>query len=91
MHENHTASDLVRAAGVVAVQEGAPHVLSMIVRIGSLSHIDPESLRHQIEWHAKGTVVEGAEVEFEQVEPFSVKHPNRHAFDVTLVSVNVGS
>jgi len=36
MHENHTASDLVRAAGVVAVQEGAPHVLSMIVRIGSL-------------------------------------------------------
>ena len=90
MHENHTAADLVHAAGVVALEEGAEHVVGMTVRIGSLSHIDPESLRHQIEWHAKGTMVEGVKVSVETGLPFSVEHPDRHASDVVLVSVDVG-
>jgi len=90
MHEAHTASDLVRTAGIVALDEGAEHVVSLTVRIGSLSHMDPESLRHQIEWHAKGTVVEGAHVEIECGPPFSVEQPDRHASDVVLVSVDVG-
>lgn len=91
MHEGHTASDLVRAAGVVAVEEGADHVVSMTVRIGSLSHVDPESLIHQIEWHAKGTVVEGARIDVECGPPFGVDHPDRHASEVVLVSIDVGS
>ncbi|OFW67710.1 MAG: hypothetical protein A2Z12_01650 [Actinobacteria bacterium RBG_16_68_21] len=91
MHEAHTASDLVRTAGVVALDEGAERVVSLTVRVGSLSHIDPESLRHQIEWHAKGTVVEGARVEVETGPPFSVDEPDRHASEVVLVSVDVGS
>jgi hydrogenase nickel incorporation protein HypA/HybF len=90
MHENHVAADLVRAAGVVAVDEGSGRVRSMTVRIGSLSHVDPDALRHQIEWHAKGTVVEGADLEIEPGPPFSAEHPDRHASDVMLVSIDVG-
>ncbi len=90
MHENHVAADLVRAAGVVAVDEGTGRVRSLTVRIGCLSHVDPDALRHQIEWHAKGTVVEGADVEIESGPPFSAEEPDRHASDVTLVSIDVG-
>jgi Zn finger protein HypA/HybF involved in hydrogenase expression len=90
MHERHLASDLVRAAGVVAVEGGAGHVVAITLRIGSLSHVDPESLRHQIEWHARGTVVEGARVEFQPTPPFSPKQPDRHADEVVLVSIDVG-
>lgn len=89
MHEGHVASDLVRAAGVVALEEGVGHVRSMTVRIGCLSRIDPDSLRHQIQWHSKGTVVEGARVEVESGPPFSTSHPDRHASEVILVSVDV--
>ncbi|HLA66730.1 MAG TPA: hydrogenase/urease maturation nickel metallochaperone HypA [Acidimicrobiia bacterium] len=90
MHESHTAWDLVRAAGMTALDEGSGRIVAMKVRIGSLSHIDPDALRHQIEWHAKGTMVEGARIEVEPGPPFSADHPDRHASEVVLVSVDVG-
>lgn len=62
MHERGVAADLVRSAGVVAVEQGAIRVKKMRVEIGGASHIDAESLAAQVSWHARGTIVEGAEV-----------------------------
>lgn len=69
MHERGVAVDLVRTAGVVALDQGAARVARLRVRVGSASHIDPESLRAQIAWHARGTICEGAEVECEVGSP----------------------
>lgn len=62
MHERGVAADLVRSAGVVAVEQGAARVKVMRVEIGAASHVDAESLAAQVSWHARGTIVEGAEV-----------------------------
>ena len=62
MHEHGVAADLVRTAGVVAVEQGAVRVRTMRVEIGGASHIEPESLAAQVSWHARGTIVEGVEV-----------------------------
>jgi Zn finger protein HypA/HybF involved in hydrogenase expression len=62
MHERGVAADLVRTAGVVAVEQGATRVRSMRVQIGGASHIDSESLAAQVSWHARGTIVEGVNV-----------------------------
>lgn len=66
MHERGAAADLVRTAGVVAVEEGARRVRALRIEIGGGSHVDAESLAAQVAWHAKGTIVEGAEVLIER-------------------------
>lgn len=86
MHERKIAQDLVRTAGVTALDEGASRVRSLKVRVGALSHIDPEALRGQLEWWSHGTIVEGAAVE---VERAASELGDRHAQDVRLVSVDV--
>jgi hydrogenase nickel incorporation protein HypA/HybF len=86
VHERKVAQDLVRAAGVTAVDEGAARVTTMRVRIGALSHIDPEALRGQVEWWSHGTIVEGASVE---VNVVATDIGDRHCQDVMLVSVDV--
>lgn len=88
MHERNIAKDLVRAAGVTAMDEGATRVRSLRVRVGPLSHIDPEALRGQVEWWAHGTIVEGALVEVERGDGDVA---DRHSQDVRLVSVDVES
>jgi Zn finger protein HypA/HybF involved in hydrogenase expression len=62
MHEHGVASDLVRTAGVVAVDQGATKVRTMRVQIGAASHVDADALAAQVAFHARGTVVEGAQV-----------------------------
>lgn len=62
MHERRVAADLVRSAGVVAVEQGASRVKALRVEIGAASHVDAASLAAQVSWHARGTIVEGAEV-----------------------------
>ncbi len=87
MHEHSVAQDLVRAAGVAAVDEGGS-LRSMHVRIGGLSRIDPEALRNQMVWWSRGTVVEGADLYLEVISP---DLDDRHGSDVTLVSLDIGS
>ncbi len=87
MHERSVAEDLVRAAGVTAVEEGGT-VQAMHVHVGSLSCIDPEALHDQVGWWAQGTVAEGADV---VVEVVPADLDDRHGADVTLVSVDIGA
>ena len=86
MHERSVAEDLVRAAGVTAVEEGGV-VRTMHVTIGSLSCIDPASLRDQIAWYAQGTVAEGATVDVD-VRGDDIGDP--HARDVRLTAIEIG-
>ena len=86
MHERKIAQDLVRTAGVTALDEGARRVRSMKVRVGALSHIDPEALRGQVEWWSHGTIAEGALV---VVERSGSDIGDRHSQEVRLVSVDV--
>jgi len=85
MHERRIAQDLVRTAGVTALEGGASRVRSIRVRIGALSRIDPEALRGQLEWWSHGTIVEGADVAVETDSEIG----DRHSEDVRLVSVDV--
>lgn len=87
MHERSLAEDLVRAAGVAAMDEGGT-VHAMHVRVGSLSCIDPEALHDQVVWWSQGTIVEGANVHIEVV-PADLG--DRHGAEVRLVSVDVGA
>ncbi len=87
MHERSLAEDLVRAAGMAAVDEGR-FVRSMRIRVGSLSCIDPESLHDQVVWWSQGTIVEGADV---HIEVASADLGDRHGAEVRLVSVEVGT
>lgn len=86
MHERAVAQDLIRAAGVTALDEGADRVRALRVRVGALSHIDPEALRGQMEWWSQGTIVEGAEV---RVDVAGSEIDDRRCSDVMLVSVEV--
>lgn len=86
MHERKVAQDLVRAAGVTALEEGAQRVRVVRLRVGALSHVDPEALRGQIEWCSHGTIVEGAEV---CVDVAGSGFDDRHSAEVMLVSVEV--
>lgn len=89
MHEHNAAADLVRSAGVVAVQEGARRVKTMRVQIGGACHFDAESLAAQVSWHAQGTIVEGVEVIVEQrVLPLGAV-PTRDDDRVMLLSVDL--
>ena len=65
MHERGVAKDLVRAAGVVAFEQGARRVHRLRIKVGRGSHIQPESLKAQVEWHARGTICEGVTVDCE--------------------------
>jgi Zn finger protein HypA/HybF involved in hydrogenase expression len=87
MHERSVAEDLVRAAGVNAIDEGGS-VAVMRVQVGSLSCIDPDALHDQVVWWSQGTIVEGANILIEVV-PADLE--DEHGAEVKLVSIEVGA
>jgi Zn finger protein HypA/HybF involved in hydrogenase expression len=87
MHERSVAADLVRAAGVTAVEEGGT-VRALHISIGSLSCIDPVALRDQVVWYSRGTVTEGAAV---HVEVLPADLDDAHAADVRLTAIELAS
>jgi Zn finger protein HypA/HybF involved in hydrogenase expression len=87
MHERSLAEDLVRAAGINAVEEGGS-VAAMHVEVGSLSCIDPDALHDQVVWWSQGTIVEGANIVIEVV-PAALD--DEHGAEVKLVSIEVGA
>jgi len=87
MHERSVAEDLVRAAGITAVDEGGT-VHAMHISIGSLSCITPEALHDQVVWYSQGTVAEGAAV---HVEVIPADVDDEQGDEVRLVAVDVGS
>ena len=86
MHERSMAEDLVKAAGMAVVGETFGRVKSMKVQVGSLSHIDPDSLHEQMVFWSQGTIVEGAAIHIDVVP---TELGDRGATDVRLVSVDV--
>jgi Zn finger protein HypA/HybF involved in hydrogenase expression len=87
MHERSVAEDLVRAAGISAIDEGGS-VAVMRVEVGSLSCIDPDALHDQVVWWSQGTIVEGANIVIEVV-PAALD--DEHGAEVKLVSIEVGA
>jgi Zn finger protein HypA/HybF involved in hydrogenase expression len=85
MHERSIAEDLVRAAGVTAVEEGGL-VKAMHISVGSLSCIDPEALHDQVIWYAQGTVAEGAAVHV-AVVPATLDDPQGDEIRLTAIDI----
>jgi hydrogenase nickel incorporation protein HypA/HybF len=67
MHEMSIAQSLLN----IILQESEAHqvrrVVSVALRVGELSSVEPESLRFCFELIAQGTIVEGAELQIERV------------------------
>ena len=69
MHELSVATSLVASAERAARAAGAPRVIAVRLRLGALSGLVPESLRFGFEIASAGTLLEGARLEVERVEP----------------------
>ncbi len=70
----HELGIMESALGLVqryAVEKHARHVERVVLRIGTLSGVDPESLRFAFDVVSRGTTAEGAQLEIETV-PASV-------------------
>jgi hydrogenase nickel incorporation protein HypA/HybF len=74
MHELSVATQLVEIASEHLVAFTAPQVLSLKVRLGRLTCLDPETLRSAFLIAAEGTVVAGARLELVSV-PLGVHCP----------------
>lgn len=85
MHEHHLMKDLLRRIEAVAAEHGSHRVLRVRVRLGALSHFDPDHFREHYERAAAGTVGEGAVVDAVLSE--DVVHPD--AQSVVLESLEL--
>jgi hydrogenase nickel incorporation protein HypA/HybF len=65
VHERHLTRDLVREIETLASAEGGARVTRIRVRLGALSHFDPDHFRQHFEDAARGTRAEGAEIQAE--------------------------
>jgi hydrogenase nickel incorporation protein HypA/HybF len=74
MHELSIAMALVDAAREKAEELGSVRVEVLHVRIGALSGVVPEALLFSFDLAAKGTPLEGARLEIEEV-PVTVRCP----------------
>lgn len=63
MHEKHLIEDLVRELQTLAARESEARVTRIRVRLGALSHFTPGHFREHFEDAARGTALEGAEVD----------------------------
>ena len=64
------AIDIVEHAIRIAEEKGAKKVYSVKVKIGKLLMINPEQLEFCFESAGRGTILEGAKLEMEFVEPY---------------------
>ncbi len=67
MHELSVAMSLVQIADEAARKAEAARVTSLQVRIGALAGVVPDALRFSFELAAAGTLVEGAQLEIEEL------------------------
>ena len=63
MHEIGLVRDIVRRIEAVAAEHGARRVTRIRVRLGALSHLDPDHFREHFAEGARGTVAAGAHLE----------------------------
>ena len=74
MHELGIAESALRVALERARKEGASRVVRMVVRVGSLSGVDPEALQFALNAIVPGTVAEGAAVQIDPVSAVAYCH-----------------
>ncbi|MCX8204940.1 MAG: hydrogenase maturation nickel metallochaperone HypA [Candidatus Nezhaarchaeota archaeon] len=68
MHELSVVQSMLSAALDVARSRGAVKVLAVTIRIGELTHLNPEQLKLAFEALAEGTEAQGAELIVEVVK-----------------------
>lgn len=85
MHERKLMADVLRKVEEVARAEGGARVTRISVRLGALSHFDPEHFREHFDDAATGTLAAGAAVD--AVASDDLDAPD--AAGVVLVSVEV--
>jgi len=62
MHEHSLMRRLVRQCLQLAAEERAHRVTRVTIRLGALSHSDPDTLRAYFAREAQGTIADGAEL-----------------------------
>lgn len=67
MHELGIAESALNVALTQAAAAGAKRVLSMVIRVGALSGVDPDALRFAFTAILPGTPAEGATVQIDSV------------------------
>ena len=85
MHEFSLINDLMRKIESIARDQGAGRVVSLKVKLGSLSHISAEHFREHFEAAARGTIAEGGRLEIETLTDES----DPHAQDILLDSLEL--
>lgn len=85
MHENHVVNYIIKQIESIADEQGARKVVGVLVKLGALSHITPEHFREHFEILSKGTVADGAKLNFDVSTDIS----DPHAHEVILESVDV--
>jgi hydrogenase nickel incorporation protein HypA/HybF len=86
MHESRLVTDLIREAVRVANLNRAEDIPEVLIDIGALSHVTPESLESHLIEAAVGTVVE--ETAFTITK--SADTSAADALDIRLVSMKIG-
>lgn len=64
MHEQSLIINLLKHIESIAKENGARKVKSIKIKLGALSHTSPEHFREHFDPLAKGTVADGADLEF---------------------------
>lgn len=83
MHELGIARNIVDIARNCAKKNNAQKVLKVVVEVGSLSGVMPESLEFCFSICTKDTILEGARLEIHKVASLAICHECKKAFDLT--------
>ena len=66
MHELSVCQGLMRQVGRIAVQNSAAAVDKIVLKVGPLSGVEPDLLKHAFTIARQGTVAENAELEIRE-------------------------
>lgn len=86
MHESRVVADLVAKITEVASENGSEHVDAVLIQLGAMSHLTPESFKSQFEVFAAGTPAEKARLDITRADDVFADT----ARDIRLVSVRMG-
>lgn len=66
MHEIHLLKDLLKDLLESAQKNGIKKISKVYLRMGEMTEINPEILKHYFKEHSKSTPAEGAEISVEK-------------------------
>lgn len=67
MHELSITESVLRLAIDEAEKHGASHIRLIRLKVGEMTHLEPDSVRFYLELMAQGTIAEGVELAVERV------------------------